>query len=368
MTTLLWFIATILASPILLLLCMVRMRLRAQKVLIITLGKLGDTVCTTGMYRAIKESDPDAVIHVLCTRGSATVLKGNPFIDQIHVLEGETNRWSLLAALRAQRFDTVINSMPNAFGSMIGLWALAPHRINGMSSLHGMLVKILSIFQTANIRYGIHMNTYAHYMKLVEAAGFRPIPYHLDFFYSQEAKAHVDTLLKKNNLTKKKYVVLNVTAGNSVKEWPEEKFAQLAQYCIDTLKLPVVLSTADKDSASRIEKITVRGAQVVNAAGLTLEQCGALYASAAAFVSVDTGPLYIAYACGAPVVVMVGPVDPVEQIPPAGPRAAHVMPPAGCTPWVFIAATPRTGTPDQLRAARDTTVESVMAGLKHVLA
>ena len=65
--------------------------------------------------------------------------------------------------------------------------------------------------------------------------------------------------------------------------------------------------------------------------------------------------------------VMVGPVDPVEQIPSESDRVAHVLPPEGCKPWVFIANTPREGTEEQLRCVRDTSVEAVIAGLEEII-
>lgn len=368
MNTLLWFAATVLASPVLLVRCATRPRPRSRKVLVVALGKLGDTVCTTPVYRAIRQSDPGATVHVLCMPSSLPALRGNPHVARIHESGGNADRGKLLALLRRERFDTVIGVMPNAFGSMIGLWVGARNRINSTSSVHGVLVRILSAFQSRNVRFGLRMNTFRHYMRLVEAAGFRPVPYGLDFAVSEEAKARVRGLLERSGLREKRYVVLNVTAGNAVKEWPEEKFAALARHCIDVLGLPAVLSTADAAIAGRIAAAIGREGKTVDASGLSLEECGALSAMAAAFVSVDTGPLYVAYACGAPVVVIVGPVDPVEQIPPAGDRVAHVPPPPGCEPWVFIASTPRAGTPEQLRAARDTPVEEVVGALERVLA
>jgi ADP-heptose:LPS heptosyltransferase len=219
----------------------------------------------------------------------------------------------------------------------------------------------MSIFQTSNTLYGLHMNTFDHYMKLVEAAGFKAIPYTLDFFYSDEASTRI------KHFTEKPFVILNVTAGNKVKEWPEEKFVALAHHITDALKLHVIISTADTQAAADIIRQIDRGSQVLNGSGLTLEESGALYAHAKAFVGVDTGPMYIAYAVGTPVVIIMGPIDPAEQIPPLGKRVAHIPPPPGTVPWMFVARSPRSATPEQLRAARDTTVEAVIKGLDRIL-
>lgn len=367
MKTIVYFFLTILASPFLLIATMLRRKNQTQKVLVITLGKLGDMVCVTPLFRAIKESDPSAIVHVLCLKSSASVLKGNPFIAQVHTLDDQTDRWKVMHALRKEHFDTVINGLPNAYGSMVGPWVLAKTCVNSVSDIHGIMVHVLTLFQTSNTHYGIGLNTFTHYMTLVEKAGFKRIPHKLDYFYSDAAKAKAHELLTVHHLTGKPFVVLNVTAGNKVKEWPEEKFIQLAHYIIEKKQMHVVISTADKNAAQQIISKIDRGPFVIDGSGITLEETGALYAHAKAFVGVDTGPMYIAYAVGCPVVIIMGPIDPNEQIPPAGKYVAHVPPPPGTIPWMFVARSPRTATPVQLAAARETSLESVMQAVDRIL-
>ncbi len=367
MKTIFYFFLTILASPFLLIATAFRKKNTTRKVLVITLGKLGDTVCVTPLFRAIKESDPSAIVHVLCLRSSASVLKGNPFITEIHTLDDQTDRWNVMHALKKERFDTVINALPNAYGSMVGPWVLAKTNVNSFSDIHGIMVHILMLFQTNNTKYGIGMNTFAHYMTLAEKAGFKRIPHKLDYFYSDAAKTKAHELITANHLTGKPFVVLNVTAGNKVKEWPEEKFIALARHITDNKNMHVVISTADKQAAESIIANIERGPLVVNGSGISLEETGALYAEAKAFVGVDTGPMYIAYAVGCPVVIIMGPIDPNEQIPPAGKHVEHVPPPPGTIPWMFVARSPRTATQAQLAAARDTSLESVIQAVDRIL-
>ena len=58
---------------------------------------------------------------------------------------------------------------------------------------------------------------------------------------------------------------------------------------------------------------------------MSLDELKALIARATLFVSVDTGPLYIAEAFDVPTVDIVGPVDERVQ-PPTGPRHTVVVP------------------------------------------
>jgi ADP-heptose:LPS heptosyltransferase len=368
MITLFWTILTLLAYPFLAPFARKRKQVHSKKFLIVALGKIGDTVATTPLCRAIQEHIPDAVIHVMCLHSSAVALANNPYITTLHTLSSTTNRWKMKKMLRKEHFDVTISTLPTSLGARIGLWVLAPVRINTTSRIHGTLIPLLSCVNTENVLYGIHMNTFTHYMTLVQKAGIPAIPYKLDFFPSEEQEENANHWMHEHKLHKHGYVVLNLTAGNAVKEWPPEKFAKLATYITGTLKKQVVLSTKDHTVVKETLKHIGENAHVVDASSLSLGEVACVYRDSAAFVSGDTGPMYIARAMECPIVVMVGPVDPAEQLPPETSKVVHVPPPPGCTPWVFIASTPRTGTPEQLRSARDTSVESVIEGLNKVLA
>lgn len=366
MNTVLWALATCFCSPILFV-AQRRKNALPRKILVITFGKLGDVVCVTPLIRALKEQCPEAAIHVLCREGSNIVLAGNPFIEHIHTSRMNADRKTLLKNFHREHFDWVINSMPDAFASMVGIWSGAPVRINTISSVHGILVRLLAVSSTKNLRYGFHQSTFAHYMKILTTLGLQPIPYILDTFWSKSDEKKVTEWMKSNDLHTHHFVILNPTAGNAVKEWPTEKWSDLTNRISAELHLPVVLSTRDSAIVTTIRGGVKNSTKVIDASSLSLQEIAALSSKARAFVSVDTGPLYVAYAAGAPIVAIVGPVDPAEQLPPPNERVIHVPPPAGCAPWVFIARTPRTGTPDQLRASRDTSVESVWQALVTLL-
>lgn len=365
MKTIFWSLLTLLCFPVLLLGCRKRRRGEARKILIITHGKLGDVLCTTRMYRAVHESLPEVEVHVLTSRRSSEVLWGNPFIRKIHHFDA--HRWSMLAALRREHFDWVINTMPGAFPSIVGPWALAPGRVNTVSSLHGFLVRLLNIFSTHTFSYGLHQRTFAHYQQLLEPLGVRPVEEGVDFFPGAADAEAVRRWLYDRNIADGKFVILGLTAGNAVKEWPAAKFGALADHITGTLDFSVILSTADTALAAMLCERMQHKDRVHDGSSFTLHQLGALCRFAAAFVSVDTGPLYVAYASGTPLVIIIGPIDPREQVPQPGPTIVHVPPPQGCVPWVFIAATPRDGTPEQLRCSRETSLESVVKALEKIL-
>lgn len=365
MRTILWAILTMIAAPLLLAVAALR-RPNPRRFLIVQLAKLGDVACTTAVFRAIKEAHPDAEIHFVCRKRCAEVVLGNPFLAHVHVYDPHA-RFALIRKLFPLRIVASVNCMPAAMCSVLGLWAAAPLRINTPSSTRGFLLSLFRIFNTVNIPYRIHTRTFDHYMRLLHPLGVPPIPYRIDFFPSLVARSQATSWLSAENLERSPYIIINVTAGNPMKEWPIENFVRLCDHATDNLHVDVVLSTLNRTVVESIRSTVRNPERVKDGSGLALGELAVICERAAAFVSVDTGPMYIAYAVGSPLVIIVGPVDPREQIPPEGQSIAHVLPPAGCDPWVFVSETPRKGTASQLRCTRDTPVEGVIAALERVI-
>jgi heptosyltransferase II len=365
MRTLRWAIATVILSPFLLLNARMRRSAGKKKMLVIQLAMLGDLVATTPIFRAIKETYPNIELHVLCRRNMSGAIKNNPFIDKIYYDEG--NRYILLSHLRRERYDWSIGCMPSTFAAIVGLWSAVPYRINTSSKHCGMLLRILSMFNQYNEVYQIRTHTFDHYMRLASFMNVKPISYQLDFGIPEEVRESCMTWKESEGLIDDHYIIVNVTAGNPVKEWSPENFITLANYITGTLNKHVVISTLDQSLVKKIMENVSDSTMCHDGSGLSLSEFGALCKGSSAYVSVDTGPLYIAYACGTPVVIIVGPIDVREQVPPAGDRVAYVMPPEGCKPWVFVSKTPREGNDEQIRCIRETSVESVVTGLTKVL-
>lgn len=364
MNTIFWTLLTAVCSPFLFVWTL-RPRLpHRKKILIIQWAKLGDMVATTPMFRAIKEAHPDWEVHLLCRSSSAVVVENNPYISRVFI---GGSRVEMVRELSRQGYDAVINCLPGAFFSLVGLWCGARHRINTFSHSHGHIIRWSRVFNTVNRQYCIGTSVFAHYMSLLAPLGIPAIPYKLDFFPSKDDQRRTGDWMHTSGLAEKSFVIFNVSAGNTIKEWPAEKFTELADFVIRQHGLSVVISTLDSGRVRQIQNAVQHPEKIVDGSTLTLGQFGELCSHAAAFVAVDTGPMFIAHAMGAPVAVLVGGSDVREQIPPAGDRVVHVLPPAGCEPWMHVTLSPKKATPEQLRCVQETPVQSVIEALERLL-
>jgi ADP-heptose:LPS heptosyltransferase len=85
---------------------------KRPKILIIQLAKLGDMVCTTPMFRAIKKIYPEARITVVGNITNKDLLAGNPDIDN-YITWAKNKPFSIIEDLKKEKFDFACITAPN---------------------------------------------------------------------------------------------------------------------------------------------------------------------------------------------------------------------------------------------------------------
>jgi ADP-heptose:LPS heptosyltransferase len=98
-----------------------------MKILVIRRDNIGDLVCTTPLFSALRRHYPTARLVALVNSYNAPVLAGNPEVDEIcayrkakHRARGESalaiwwQTWQLMRRLRSERFDLAIVATPGS--------------------------------------------------------------------------------------------------------------------------------------------------------------------------------------------------------------------------------------------------------------
>ena len=117
------------------------------------------------------------------------------------------------------------------------------------------------------------------------------------------------------------FIVLHPGSGSSRKNWPAERFAELARRARDELgvAIAVALGPAEEERAAELQSVLAPVAQVwFDRSPLAL--LAGVLSECAGFVGHDSGVTHLAAACGAPTVAVFGPTDPGIW----GPRGEHV--------------------------------------------
>jgi ADP-heptose:LPS heptosyltransferase len=180
------------------------------------------------------------------------------------------------------------------------------------------------------------MGLYAprEYLKLLEPIDVfeKETKKHLAF--SNDAINKVLPIIGENTLN----VVIAPGAGNKVKEWPTERFTEIADYLIDKYKAKVFLIGNDNDhelSKTLISDVKNKNVIVDLCGKLSIDELKAFISRMNLFISVDTGPIYIAEAFDIPTIDIVGPMDENEQ-PPMSEKHIVVLPSQREKPMMHI--------------------------------
>jgi len=323
-----------LGNLILMFMCLLRFIFRGRsnrevenpkKVLIVQLAQLGDMICTTPLFRAVKRKYPSALVYVVGRAVNAEVLADNPDIDS-YIVCGR--RWSVevLRRLYGDHIDFACVVGPNFYAlSMLylaGIPSIAvPVVENGYCPYESRLYKIL---RKLVIRRPHRMCHYAprEYLRLLEPIGVVTDDTTKHLSFSREAADTIAKFLNDNNLDPEKDFLVGISpsAGNKIKEWQRSKFATVADYLYKryNAKIFVTGGAQNKLEAEEMLRHLGTGTRVIDTAGIfSLDEFKAFMSTIHLCISVDSGPIYIAEALGIPTLDIVGPIDDREQ-PPKG--------------------------------------------------
>jgi ADP-heptose:LPS heptosyltransferase len=301
-----------------------RTRNEVGSVAIIQMAKLGDMVCTTPMFRAVKEHHPHVKLTVIGNAMNQEVLNGNPHIDRYHVHDGTF--WGTVRSFRAMRFDAVCITAPSFEFLAICVIARVPLIIvprieNGWSPYETRPYKILrECITTVPHR----MESYAprEYLRLLEPLGIHTDDTRKEVYYPEAALERPTQLLNQHeNSIERRRIGILPGAGNEIKSWQPEKFASLMNL-IDREEpntIFVLLGTQkDSGRAEIILRMLLSNVDTIDCVGkLSINELKACISMLSVVIGADTGPQYIAEALGIPTIDIVGPVDEREQ-PPTG--------------------------------------------------
>ena len=100
-----------------------------NSILVLRPDRLGDVVLSIPVYESIKRSLPQTKLTVLVRKGSADVLRNNPFIDRVLIFNPRLP-WKIFRDLKSETFNLaiVLNQMFSATAATLSLLSGAPWR------------------------------------------------------------------------------------------------------------------------------------------------------------------------------------------------------------------------------------------------
>lgn len=253
------------------------------KFLVIRFSSIGDIVLTTPIVRAIKTRYPDAEVHYVTKKGFHDVIRYNPYIDKVHLLDGPLS--VLIATLKAEKFDYIIDLHHN-LRSLIIKFRLFGAKAYSFPKLN--LAKWLLVHLKWNIMPDIHIVD--RYFKTIKTLDIKNDSAGLDFFLPEEDVFPLDKMPK---IFTEPYIAMVVGAKHYTKRIPVERVIELSK----KLMFPIAILGGPEDSESGSHIAKKSGLHVFNACGkLSLLESAAVIKNARLVISSDTGLMHIAAA------------------------------------------------------------------------
>lgn len=293
-----------------------------KRILIIDNAKIGDLICATPVFRAIKEKYADSYLAVLAVPRVEEILRNNQNINELIIFPLNSSlsfkkTWELFKKIKSEDFGVCVNLVPGTLNFILPFLVGIPIRITSVNSEMGFFYKKLSFLANWRLDYQKNSLSIRHYLDLLGFIGIKNDNLTKEVFTDDLSKNKVTEFLSQQKIDASDIMVgLSLSAGNKIKEWGVVNFAKLAdeinrQY---GFKIMAIGSPADEPVLKEFQRLAKENV-IITYKDFSLKELPSLVKRFNYFISVDTGPLFIANALGVPVVDIVGPFNYVEQAP-----------------------------------------------------
>ncbi len=275
-----------------------------MKILIIRFSAIGDIILTSPVIRTLRNNFPDAEIHFFTKKGMEDLLRYNPYLSEIHLLEKD-NLSAKIKELRKINFDYIFDLHNN----LRTFWIKMCLRKTTFSFKKQNWDRYLFTkwkMRNREIRHVVdrYLDTCRNFER---ETGFT-LKYDkkgLDFFISEEETKKTIKVFK--NLKKNFLYSVVLGATHKTKKWLPAYFIQL----LNNLNMPVIL-LGGKSEIGEAEEITSQlNCTYYNSVGKhSLLESAYLMSQTRFVLTHDTGFMHIAAALGMKIISLWGSTSP----------------------------------------------------------
>ena len=297
-----------------------------NNILIIKMSSLGDVLHTLPFVAELRERFPLARLTWLVHPQFSGFVPDPPMVDEVIYFDkvkfkkmslGE--KWSCFKEMRSllhsRNFDLVIDMQGLFKSAVLAAISGCNNRIGycEMREGSGLVSKAVT---------GAHAKDHV-IERYLDVARYLGCTVKDIRFPMPDLQKEWQAVQEKTEAVKAPYVVLVPGARWETKKWPVEYFSELAAMILRDGK-QVVLAGGPEDSPLG-SQITGLSPGVTDLTGKTgLRELGALIQHCTAYISGDTGPLFIAAAMKRPLIALYGPTRP-NRTGPYGSSDAEIM-------------------------------------------
>jgi len=252
------------------------------KILIIRLSSIGDIVLTSLVVRCLKNQVQNAEIHFVTKKQFAFILKSNPYVEKVHVLD--ENFGDLIHDLKSEKFDYIFDLHHN-FRSA---------RLKRSLDAKAFSVNKLNWQKMLLIRFKINTLPKKHvvdrYLETTSTLHIENDGKGLDYFIPEQEEFKISDLPQEFQTG---FVAFVIAGTYATKKLPVEKISEICQ----RINFPVILLGGKKEFDEGEKVLAHSKGNVLNYSGkISLNQSASLVRDAKLVLTNDTGLMHIAAA------------------------------------------------------------------------
>ena len=280
-----------------------------ERILIIRLAPLGETVLTTPVIHALRQHFRDAYIAYMVAPTREDLVSANPHLNE--VLTYQTSVPKLIYQIARRKFQMAVILQPTFRLVLHTFLARIPLRVGFETNAAGK--RLLSL--------AVPNNTAQHetqrYLDVVRALDVEVIENEPEVFVNSTSIAWVNNFLEKRKFDDGKPIVgLNPGAATQYRRWQASNFANLGDLLHEAYNAHIIITTGPQEGelADQVAEQMAYSPIIVSQA--TPMQLAALLQRCNLYISNDTGPMHLSTAVKTPTVALFGASNLTQWAPP----------------------------------------------------
>ena len=288
-----------------------------QKILIVKLQYVGDTLGVVPVVAALKRHAPGLTVDVLIHKECSELIAHHSDIRRVWIYdreEAKRNFFStfayhipLIAKLRREKYDIVIALTQGERPFFLSYVTGAPLRLT--YTIDSIVTRMMNAFADQNTgrRHFIEVD-----VDVLRYFGIETQNIELMIPVPAEVRAKIQYRLVPGLSPEKLSVAIHPGARKQMRQWNPERYAQIARRLHDEYGAWIVLlgGPGEENLLETIEQ-KMGFPAVLKSCSLSLLDMAAVFSQCRVFIGNDSGPGHIAAAVGCPTLSLFGPNYPV---------------------------------------------------------
>ena len=287
-----------------------------MKIAIVKLSAMGDIIHAMVALQYIKEAHPDTKIDWIVEQGFASVLEGNPHIDNILTLNLKSikkDKSALFSQIKKVKryaknnYDLVLDAQGLIKSALTA--KLLGKKIAGFSK-ESIREGVASYFYNQKVEIAYDANTIDRNATILsEPLNFKITSQMIIdkkpfLFYQDE-----DTIIYDYLSTEKRNIIFVIGSTWESRNYPKEKFAEIA----NTLQENVLIAWGSDEEKQKAEWIETNSKYAKVLPKINLNTLKAVIAKSDLLIGNDTGPTHMAWGLNVPSITIFGPT-PINRV------------------------------------------------------